>query len=95
MTKTEIKVGDRVTRWLAGTIPVELVVSGVTDDRIVCGSWEFDKLTGAEIDEELGWGPPPKYGVTGSFIKMPGVQYKEATDEEAWASFNSACNKEE
>jgi len=62
-----IKVGDTVTRLLAGTIPMELKVTEVTDDRIVCGGWEFDKATGVEIDEELGWGPPPK--MTGSFIK--------------------------
>ena len=77
----EIKAGDMVTRWLAGTIPMELRVSAVTDDRIICGGWEFDKKTGAEIDEDLGWGPPPK--MTGSFIKMPGVAYTQISDEEA------------
>jgi hypothetical protein len=73
----EIKVGQTVTRWLAGTIPMELRVSEVTDDRIICGGWEFDKTTGAEIDEDLGWGPPP-CAMTGSYIKMPGVTYTQA-----------------
>ena len=68
-----MKVGDTVTRWLAGTIPMELRVTDITDDRIVCGAWEFDLRTGAEIDEDLGWGPPPK--MTGSFIKLPGISY--------------------
>jgi hypothetical protein len=73
----EIKVGQTVTRWLAGTIPMELRVTSVTDDRIVCGGWEFDRATGAEIDEDLGWGPPPKFAMTGSFIRVPGVTYTQ------------------
>lgn len=60
-------VGDKVTRMLAGTIPDRLRVTEVKPDRIVCGLWEFDPATGAEIDEDLNWGPPPKW--TGSFIK--------------------------
>jgi hypothetical protein len=33
----------------------------------VCvGGWEFDRETGAEVDEELGWGPG---GVTGLYIE--------------------------
>ena len=64
----DTKVGNKVTRMLAGTIPMILVVTEVTDDKIVCGWWEFDKVTGAEIDEDLDWGPPPK--LTGSFLKM-------------------------
>ncbi len=61
----EIKPGDTVTRWLAGTIPMDLRVQSVTDDIIDCG-WTFDRKTGAEVDEDLGWGPPPK--MTGSYI---------------------------
>jgi len=45
---------------------MELTVTEVTHDRIICGDWEFDQTTGAEIDEVLGWGPPPKS--TGSYI---------------------------
>ena len=66
-----VKAGDKVTRMLAGTIPVELNVTEVTDTEILCGprdvGWMFDRVTGAEIDEDLGWGPPPK--MTGSFLK--------------------------
>jgi hypothetical protein len=70
---SEIKAGDIVVRWLAGEIPHELRVSEVTDDRIKCGAWEFCRKTGAEIDEDLNWGPPPKW--TGSFLAK-GMQTK-------------------
>lgn len=70
-----MKVGDTVTRMLAGTTPMELKVTEITENRIVCGAWEFDRATGAEIDEDFGWGPPPKFTMTGSFIKVPGVVY--------------------
>ena len=43
-----------------------LTVTEVTRDKIICGDWEFDKTTGAEIDDVLDWGPPPK--PTGSYI---------------------------
>jgi len=70
----ELKVGDTVTRMLAGTIPMELRVTEITETEILCGprgvGYMFDKATGAEIDEELGWGPPPK--MTGSFIARSG-----------------------
>ncbi len=82
----EIKVGGTITRWLGGSIPLELMVTAITDDRI-CGEWEFDKATGAEIDEFMGWGPPPKFAMTGSFIKMPGVNYGAISDEEALANY--------
>jgi len=80
-----IKVGDTITRLLGGKIPMKLRVSEITGDRIICGAWEFDKRTGAEIDEDLGWGPPPKFAYTGSFIKMPGVKYEAMSDEDALA----------
>lgn len=54
-----VKAGDVVTRMLAGIIPMKLNVSKVTDTIIDCG-WTFDRITGAEIDEDLDWGPPPK-----------------------------------
>jgi hypothetical protein len=70
MIFNDIKVGDVVTRMLAGTIPLELLVTEVTDTKIICGGgWEFDKATGAEIDDLLNWGPPPL--MTGSFLKPP------------------------
>jgi len=62
-----VKAGDVVTRYLAGTIPMDLNVVEVTDTLIICG-WEFDRATGAEVDDFLGWGPPPK--MTGSYITV-------------------------
>lgn len=55
----KLRVGDVVVRMLAGTLPMKLQVSDITEQLIVCSAWQFDKATGAEIDEELGWWPPP------------------------------------
>lgn len=54
-----VSVGDTVTRLLAGVIPMRLRVTRVSDGVIQCGAWTFDQETGAEIDEDLNWGPPP------------------------------------
>ena len=35
---------------------MRLKVTQLTAYRIICGGWEFDRQTGAEIDEDLGWG---------------------------------------
>jgi hypothetical protein len=56
---------------LAGQVPLLLRVSSVDDELIHCGGepgvgWSFDRVTGAEVDEELGWGP--RYGITGSYL---------------------------
>ena len=53
MSFEHVQVGDTVTRMLAGTVPMELDVSQVTEDRIICGPWEFDRITGIEIDDEI------------------------------------------
>ncbi len=61
----DVEVGDTVFRFFGGlNTPMPLQVTLVTEDRIICGEWEFDKRTGAEIDEFLGWGP----ALTGSYI---------------------------
>lgn len=52
---TNIKVGDTVIRLLAESIRMELAVTAITDNRIICGPWTFDRSTGGEIDEELEW----------------------------------------
>jgi hypothetical protein len=65
----KVKVGDVVTRMLAGTIPMALRVTEITVLSIICGDYTFDKVTGAEIDDYLNWGPPPL--MTGSFLKPP------------------------
>ena len=72
-----VQVGDTLTRMLAGTVPMPVIVGEVKDDTIKVGSqdgrikwqdgWEFDRKTGMEIDDYLAWGP--KYGITGSFIE--------------------------
>jgi hypothetical protein len=71
---SDVKVGDIVHRYLAGKIHMPMRVTKMDDDLIyataieppVNAEWEFDKKTGAEVDEELNFGPPPK--MTGSFI---------------------------
>lgn len=58
-------VGDTVFRYFADTTePMPLKVTSVTEERVVCGEWQFDMRTGAEIDEFLGWCP----ALTGSYI---------------------------
>lgn len=79
----KLRVGDVVVRMLAGTLPMKLQVSEITEQLIVCSAWQFDKRTGAEIDEELGWGPPPL--MTGSYIDPSktkhGAQEQKAESE--------------
>jgi hypothetical protein len=45
--------GDVILRQLGGFIPMELIITEVTDDRVICGSWEFDRNTGIEIDDMI------------------------------------------
>jgi len=48
-----------------------LVVKSITENRIICvGGWEFDRTTGMEVDEALGWGP----AVSGSWIETQNEQ---------------------
>lgn len=74
---THVKAGDKVTRLLAGSLPMELQVTSVDDTYIYCGppggGWKFLRLTGMEVDEELGWD-----GIThtGSYISE--VRHGEA-----------------
>ena len=67
-----IKVGDTVSRMVAGGIPMmQLKVSEIDDRFIHCGPWKFDKLTGAEVDEELGWETGKDGTVrTGTYLKQ-------------------------
>ena len=69
----DLKVGDVVTRMLGGSIPMKLSVSGITDRIITCSDWQFDRVTGAEIDEDLGWGAPPL--MTGSYLDPSKTEY--------------------
>ena len=67
-----VNVGDKVIRNLAG-IELEFEVTDMRDGRIICGPWEFDQKTGAEIDDDLGWGP----NGTGSCIYVKDVTNAE------------------
>lgn len=65
----DLKVGDTVTRMLAGKIPMKVVITQVDDNLITCaGGWTFDRNTGVEEDEYLEWGV--KFGVTGSYLAL-------------------------
>jgi len=55
MTFEHVKAGDTVTRMICGTMPMELKVTKVDDTLIYCGDWTFDRITGGEVDEDLGW----------------------------------------
>lgn len=63
-----LKVGDIVTRLIGGEVEMQLSVTEIKtkESIVVCGEWEFDMQTGAEIDDDLQWGP--RYGGTGSFL---------------------------
>ena len=50
-----VKPDDVVVRLLGEAVKMKLAVTAITQDRIICGSWQFCRETGAEIDEELGW----------------------------------------
>lgn len=49
------KVGEEVNRMIAGTIAMPLIITRITPEYIFCGPYMFDRNTGMEIDEELGY----------------------------------------
>ena len=55
MDLSKVKVGDIVTRLVANSLRMQLEVTELTEKEIICGSWKFSKITGGEIDEDLGW----------------------------------------
>jgi hypothetical protein len=67
-----MKIGDTVTRMLAGVIPMQLVVTEITSERIICGAWEFDKKTGHEIDDEIGDG----HHIVSYLVMQKGEKYQ-------------------
>lgn len=79
MKLENVKVGDKLTRLLGGSIPMEVIVTIVNEKTVICGSpdgfvkgteedgWTFNRQNGAEIDTDLGW---DGVTVTGSFIKL-------------------------
>jgi hypothetical protein len=48
------KVGHFAIRNMVGII-MKLRITEITDSRIICDGWEFDRETGAELDDDLGW----------------------------------------
>lgn len=71
-----LEVGSKVVRLLGGVLPMQMVVSSVTDKVITCQpvgttiDYTFDRNLGYEIDEDLGW--PRIVGKTitsGSYLK--------------------------
>lgn len=64
MSFRDVKVGDIVTRNMAGVI-MRMVVTEVDDKLITAGmGWQFDRDTGCEEDAALGWGRA--FGISGS-----------------------------
>jgi hypothetical protein len=55
MTLQNLKPGDFVKRLIGNVVTMQMVVTEVTSTRIICRAYQFDKETGGEIDEELGW----------------------------------------
>lgn len=61
----ELQPGHEVTRLLStAQIPMDLKVTAI-DDLIHCGPWTFHKLTGAEVDLDIGM---DGVTITGSYI---------------------------
>jgi hypothetical protein len=60
-----LRTGDQVTRFAAGQRMGELKVTLVEEHVVRCGPWTFDRITGIEIDPELGWGPG---GLVGTWL---------------------------
>lgn len=75
----ELKVGDEVPRQMGSDGPtMRMIVVAIDEEHIYCDAvterpmeglpldehWKFDRVTGIEEDEELGWGK--KFGVTGT-----------------------------
>ena len=48
-----MEIGDIVTRALLGSTFMKIKITDITDSRIICGPWEFDKITLEEIDDEI------------------------------------------
>ena len=67
-TFRSLQVGDRVTRVVAGQPMGEFTVSSVDERLLHCGAWAFDRITGIELDPELGWGPD---GLVGTWLVHP------------------------
>lgn len=90
--------GDVLMRDLGGVL-VALPYLGARDGLIHAGfgpalCWTFDEATGAEVDDEIGWGPA--HGVTGSCLVgvRRGVLARHDVDEivAVWARMVAGAN---
>jgi len=79
MSFMDLKKGDTVIRRMGKDGPsMKMTVQDVGEERMICSApgtedwplnemWTFDRETGVEEDEELGWGR--KFGVTGTYLE--------------------------
>jgi hypothetical protein len=76
---SDLKPGDKVLRLLCDrammmvvreVLPTVVVCDACLGEGVFSGGWEFDRKTGIEEDEELGWGV--KYGRSGSRLVRSG-----------------------
>ena len=66
MNLSDVRPGDTVARFFEPDIEtMRLKVSEVDHWFIHCGPWKFDRINGAEIDEDLEW----DRFCTGSYIR--------------------------
>ena len=70
MEMTVFAVNDTRIFCVVADAPEPLGLEAKDFDEEMWPGWTFCRKTGAEIDEELGWGP--EFGVTGSFLKLEG-----------------------
>jgi hypothetical protein len=85
----DLKVGDRVERWLENEYWMDMKIIEIQDRVVKCDAinknsgkrmgftpstgWTFDRDLGCEEDPYLGWGK--SFGKTGSYLK-----FKEKSD---------------
>lgn len=78
----DIDVGDHMVRMLGGH-EMPLRITGRDDDYLYVGDpgqgWKFDRDTGIEVDEEIGFGP--QFGIIGTYLVHPkGSQGRSRAD---------------
>jgi len=60
-----LEPGALAIRWLGGCCMMQVKVTEVTPETILCGPFRFSRLTGAELDPALGW----TAAMSGSWIR--------------------------
>lgn len=76
-----LMVGDKVIRYLCGTIPMPMVVLKVTTELITCGGpdypgadWEFEPKYGIEHDPDLGL---PEGAIISFIVPIPSIEVNQ------------------